>query len=304
MHRHMRRPASRLSPTDARTSRVEIRLLGRFDVSVDGAPTPEHGWRRRTAAALVKVLALAPGHRLHREQVIDMLWADELPADAAPKLHKAAHYARKAAGRHDAVVLRNDIVQLFPTAELIVDAVLFDELSREAITSRDPIAARTAIEHYPGELLPDDRYEEWAGDRRELLRLRHVNLLRLTGQWLEVSELDPSDERAHVELMRGHVANGDPGAALLHYARLERVLDRDLGVPPGPAARAIRDDLEISSTEPVAVQDRDEQRSVERVESLESLVVELAELTRRQTILLHTLARVAPCGPSLAGAPS
>ena len=78
-----------------RTQRVMIRVLGRFEVSVDGIVTPERGWRRRTAASLVKVLALAPGHRLHREQVIDMLWPDESPADAAPKLHKAAHYARR-----------------------------------------------------------------------------------------------------------------------------------------------------------------------------------------------------------------
>ena len=105
-------------------------MLGRFEISVDGTVTPERCWRRRTAASLVKVLALAPGHRLHREQVIDMLWPDESPADAAPKLHKAAHYARKATGRDDAVVLRNDVVHLFPGAELTVDALVFDELSR------------------------------------------------------------------------------------------------------------------------------------------------------------------------------
>ena len=63
-----------------------------------------------------------------------------------------------------------------------------------AITGRDPAAAHAAIDHHSGELRPDDRYEEWAGERPELLHLRHLHLLRLAGQWLEVTELDPSDE--------------------------------------------------------------------------------------------------------------
>jgi DNA-binding SARP family transcriptional activator len=247
------------------TSRAEVRLLGRFEVWVDGHVTPERGWSRRAAATLVKLLAIAPGQRLHREQVIDILWPDETPALAAPKLHKAAHYARHAAGRLDAVVLRGDVVQLFPAAELTVDVVTFDTLSGHAIASGDPATAQAALDHYRGELLPDDRYEDWAAERRELLRLRHLNLLRLAGRWLEVSELEPGDEHAHVELMRHHIANGDAGAALLQYQRLARVLDRDLGVAPGSTARAFRD-------------------------RIEDLVAELSELTRRQAVLLQMLA--------------
>jgi DNA-binding SARP family transcriptional activator len=284
MHRHH---GPQVGPTEGRLDRVTIRLLGGFEVSVNGTVTPERGWRRRTAAALVKILALAPGHRPHREHIIDMLWPDEPPGDAAPKLHKAAHYARSAAGRDDTVVLRNDIVRLFPTAELSVDALVFDVLSRRAINSRDPATARAAIEQYPGELLPDDRYEEWAGERRELLRLRHLNLLRITGQWLLVSELDPSHEEARLELIRDHLANSDPGAALQHYKRLERVLDRDLGVTPGQAARQLRDNIDTGAVAPFTTPDE-----------LQDLVAELAELTRRQTILLHSLTATAPgCAP-------
>src|SRR5262245_16251306 len=99
MHRHKPRPAGRLVPVEPRTDRVAVSLLGGFEVTGDGTTTHEACGRRRTAASLVKVLALAPGHRLHREQVIDLLWPDESPAEAAPKLHKAAHYARRAVAR-------------------------------------------------------------------------------------------------------------------------------------------------------------------------------------------------------------
>src|SRR6266511_1790909 len=194
MHRHKRRQIGRVNMVGGRAERVTIRLLGGFEVRVDGTATPERGWSRRSAAALVKVLALAPGQRLHREQVIDILWPDHSLAEAAPKLHKAAHYARKAAGCNDAVVLRNDVVQLFPATELTVDVGVFDALSRRALADKDPTTARLAIDHYPGELLPNDRYDEWAAERRELLRLRHLHLLRLAGHWLELSERDPADE--------------------------------------------------------------------------------------------------------------
>ena len=77
---------------------VRITLLGGFEVAVAGTPVPAAQWRRRHAAALVKILALVPGRRLHREQLIDTLWPELTVEEAAPRLHKAAHYARRALG--------------------------------------------------------------------------------------------------------------------------------------------------------------------------------------------------------------
>src|SRR4051794_5803214 len=104
---------------------VDVRLLGGFDVVVDGAPVPPAAWRRRSTASLVKVLALAAGHRMRREQLIDLLWPDLLLDQAAPRLHKAAHYARAALGP-DSVVLAGDVAALFPGVELVVDAEVFE----------------------------------------------------------------------------------------------------------------------------------------------------------------------------------
>jgi DNA-binding SARP family transcriptional activator len=48
---------------------------------------------------------LSPGHRLHREQVMDVLWPELDPAAAAANLRKAVHEARRvldaADGAHD-----------------------------------------------------------------------------------------------------------------------------------------------------------------------------------------------------------
>ena len=230
-------------------TRVEIALLGRFEVTVDGTAVPGGSWARRNAATLVKILALTPGRRLHREQVVDIVWPDEALDAAAPKLHKAAHFARRATGQVAAVVLRHDTVELFPEADVVVDAVAFDELSRRAIASGDVDLARRALDLYGGELCPQDRYAEWAEERREPLRLRHLDLLRLARRWDEIVELEPGDEQAHVELMRRYAAAGDGHAGLRQFERLDRTLRRELGVGPGADACALRDQL-LAATGP------------------------------------------------------
>src|SRR5512141_553990 len=110
---------------------IRIFLLGGFAIDVDGVAIPAEAWARRSAATLVKLLALADDRRLHREQVIDALWPDALVEEAGPRLHKAAHYARRAlvGGAVHAevdprsVVLRNEFVGLLPDARVTVDAV-------------------------------------------------------------------------------------------------------------------------------------------------------------------------------------
>jgi hypothetical protein len=46
---------------------------------------------------------------------MDLLWPDEPPPRSAACQHAAAHFARRAAGRPDAIVLRDEVVWLFPT---------------------------------------------------------------------------------------------------------------------------------------------------------------------------------------------
>ena len=52
---------------------LRIDLLGGFRVAVDGATVDEAEWRLRSARGLIKLLALAPEHSLHREHVVEAL---------------------------------------------------------------------------------------------------------------------------------------------------------------------------------------------------------------------------------------
>src|ERR1700686_1275155 len=85
--------------------RVQVDVLGRFRVAFDGRVATAEAWRRTRSAALVKLLALAEEHRLHREQVMEALWPDLEPEAAAANLRKAVHFVRRALDAHDVVVL-------------------------------------------------------------------------------------------------------------------------------------------------------------------------------------------------------
>ena len=148
---------------------VAVSLLGPFEVLVDERPVAGDLWARRDAANLVKLLALRRDHRLHREQVMDLLWHEVDPADAAPRLHKAAHYARKALGSPDAVVLRGEMVALLPGEAVDVDVEDFEKAAEEALAKGSSLAAAVVLDAYPGEPLPGDLYAEWADEPRERL---------------------------------------------------------------------------------------------------------------------------------------
>jgi DNA-binding SARP family transcriptional activator/pimeloyl-ACP methyl ester carboxylesterase len=220
---------------------VEVCLLGRFEVAVDGCVVPASSWSRRQAASLLKLLALAPGRRLHREQVIDALWPDLSVVAAAPRLHKAAHYVRRATGQGSSVVLAGDVVALFPGAEVCVDAVAFEKAAAAAAASGGPEAIDAALDCYPGELLPEDPYEDWAFLPRQRLQWRHRDLLRRAGRWVELVGLDPTEEEAHVAIMRQALAAGDRAGARQQFELLERILHEELGIGPSAEALALRE---------------------------------------------------------------
>ena len=123
---------------------VRMELLGGFEVTVEDRPVPARAWTRRQAAALVKLLALRPERRLHREQILDLVWPDDPMDTAAAKLHKAAHYARKVTGHPGTIVLGGDLVQLFPDTEVSVDALEFERAATASVAGADAELAAEA----------------------------------------------------------------------------------------------------------------------------------------------------------------
>src|SRR5919197_4012514 len=130
-----------------------IRLLGDFAVEVAGRPVPSGAWRHRRGADLIKLLALSPGHRLHREQVMDILWPELSPEAAGANLRKAIHHLRRSLGTPEPVVVEGGMVALCPDWSVTTDVEEFDAAVKQAL-SAGAEACATAAALYGGELLP------------------------------------------------------------------------------------------------------------------------------------------------------
>ena len=213
--------------------RVEIRLLGGFGVVVDARPIPDEAWPQRRAADLVKLLALADGHRLARDQVLEALWPRLEAGAAAANLHKAASHVRRALGDRSAAVLRGGLVLLAPGAEVVTDV--------ERLEAGDPGVPA-------GELLPENRYEEWTFAARARVGALRVEGLRAAERWDELLREEPADEEAGRAVARAALAAGDRVAAARTLRLLRDELSR-LGVRPSEATLAL--EAEVASGPPV-----------------------------------------------------
>ncbi|MDQ6822244.1 MAG: hypothetical protein M3076_18205 [Actinomycetota bacterium] len=247
-----------LGPT---RSELRIDLLGRFRVAAGETTVNEAAWRLRKARGLVKLLALHPGHSLHREQAIEALWPDSDPAAASNYLRQALFVARRAldsCGENGAarILLAHDLVTLV-SDRLWVDVEAFEAAAAEAERAPSVARHRAAIEIYGGELLPEDRFDEWATSRREALRERHlallVDLARLheeADDWAAaVTELqralldEPLHERAHRELMRIYALTGRRQRALAQFQLLRGSLRREFEDEPDDETRRLYQDI-------------------------------------------------------------
>jgi DNA-binding SARP family transcriptional activator/tetratricopeptide (TPR) repeat protein len=224
--------ASELDAPGLALPTLRLRLLGGFAVSIDGAELPPERWPSLRAAQLVQLLGLQRQRRLARDQVIDALWPQLEPDAGSANLRKAAHHARHALGRHDAVVMRGAEVLLWPERPVQVDAEEFERAADAALARRDAAECAEAARAYGGALLPGSLYEGWTVAARERLHARHLELLRVAGRWDELARLDPTDEPAHRALMQRELQAGNRAAALRWYAHLREALQESLGVAP------------------------------------------------------------------------
>jgi len=184
---------------DFKPEAVRVEMLGGFLFRVGSRAIGQSEWGLKKAAALTKLLALAPDHRLHREQVMEALWPHLESRAASNNLRRTLHAARKAldpAASSRYLASEQGRLVLCPEGELWVDVEAFEEAAETARRECEPATYRAALDLYAGELLPGDRYEEWAEDRRQgLRRLNLALLMELASMYEERGEYRPAIRR-------------------------------------------------------------------------------------------------------------
>ncbi len=248
-----------LSTATQSSTNVRLFLLGGFRAEREGEPVPDDAWQRRHARSLIKVLAIAPGHRLHREQIEDLLWPDAAFESGAGQFRKALHFARHAlepdlAPRQESSYLHLvDELVILDAEQCWIDVDAFQSATTTALAGTDIDQLEHARALYTGELLPEDRYEDWIIARRDGLASQHRSvLLQLAAIYEQRSmhssaadllrrllQEDPAQEEIHRRLMRLAAASGSRHEALKQYQACKTALRDELAAEPGQETEAL-----------------------------------------------------------------
>ncbi|MGB6571903.1 MAG: BTAD domain-containing putative transcriptional regulator, partial [Trebonia sp.] len=235
---------------------VQIGMLGPLEVRTDdGGLADVPGARLR---GLLTALALRPDRVVPKASLVDWIWGEDPPADAANALQRLVSRLRKALpegaieGQPDGYRLR-----VAPDA---VDAARFERLvsAGQARTEDASLRARLlreALELWRGAAMQDVGLLDSAAFDAAVIRLEELRLTAAEeradaeitlGRGAElVTELSdlvaahPVRERLVAALMRALVSAGRDSEALLVYQRAREALADALGVDPSPELAAL-----------------------------------------------------------------
>lgn len=235
---------------------LKLFLLGRFEVVREGAPVPAHAWRRRRPADLLRLVALAPGRIMTREQVIAALWPDKDAASGANNLHRALYDLRQILGGRWVDIERGQLT-LEPSVWLDVDAF------ERAAAAGTRAGWTEAVGLYRGDLAGDGD-EPWLEPRRLELRRRFAESVRpLVNSAAEAGdaaaavpllrrliEVDPLAEGPHRDLMRLLALGGRRAEALRAYDSCEGALRAAGRGAPAEETRALRQEIQLGAVGP------------------------------------------------------
>ncbi len=252
------------------TTTLEVSTLGRFEVRRNQEQLTGGNWNRRKVVDLFKLLLSIEQHRLHREQVQEILWPMSTLEQAANSFGKTLYLLRRAlepdlpSGKGSSsnyLQLEHDTLLLIPDS-LRIDADFFESSTRQLQAQMRSLSGKESERHiqtlleefdsvldlYHGDFLPEDLYEDWTQRRRDRLRRVHSwllengaqlalligNGLRAYEYLLELLESNPADEQTHRQLMLVYARMGRRSDALNQYVLLRKTLKEELRASPLP----------------------------------------------------------------------
>jgi DNA-binding SARP family transcriptional activator len=235
--------------------RVSVRMLGGFEVSVEGCPVLE--WRGRRGQAILQYLLMHRDRPVPRDVLVDAVWPDVDGHSGRRRLHQGVYALRQALGVVDPeqslVQCGDGGYQLDPRARVWTDVEEFDTAA-DRVEAVDPVPdadqaislCASAANAYGGDFLPDEDEADWVRAERERLRGRLLavatRLARCHAARGDLAGVISATQRGLavdgwneecVELqMRAYLERGDTAHAIHTFQRYRDELDRELGVAP------------------------------------------------------------------------
>ncbi|MGC4773494.1 BTAD domain-containing putative transcriptional regulator [Micromonospora sp. DT44] len=244
---------------DAASTKPAIRTLGRFEVVVGRRPLSPTVWQSRKARDLLRLLVARRGRPTTREELADLLWADDQTADGAKRAHRLAVTLSIVRGALDgagptagSAVLTDGGSVALDTSRVLIDLETFLHQAEQGLRwlrggrAVEGRALLTAAERlYAGDFLEGDPYDDWASHARELARATYLKVTRALADdaaerrdfgdaiqhLLRCLAVDEYDEQSHLNLTAAYSQAGLHGEARRACTRYAAAM-RAIGVEP------------------------------------------------------------------------
>jgi DNA-binding SARP family transcriptional activator/predicted ATPase len=255
-------------------SHLAVRLLGRFQVSLDSQPVT--GFESNKVRALLAYLVDESDQPHLRQKLADLLWPDLPARRSITNLNQALYNLRKVIGDHQAdpafLLRTQESVQFNPQCDYWLDVAAFQsslgqtfswEQPYSALENQDIAGLQAIVDLYHGDFLGGldfeggTAFDEWRLVVQQQLQGCMIEYLHQLAeananqgeitQALSYArrqvEMDPLCEPAHRQLMRLLADSGQRAQALVQFKRLQAVLTEELNIAPEPQTLALRDQI-------------------------------------------------------------
>jgi DNA-binding SARP family transcriptional activator len=247
--------SSRCGPVRDARGGLAVRMLGTFDLTIDGRPvTHWHGQRTR---ALMQFLTAHRVRGVSRDELIAAVWPDVDEESGRHRLHQGIYELRSTLRAADPerspIVCAGGAYGFDRSVPIWVDVEVFDGLvtaaMRTIVEQRVDEAievSRAALELYRGDFLRQATDADWATSERNRLSARFVLLSIQLGELLTrrgdcraalavldpVLSMEPWNEDATVLKMRCYAKAGARSMAATVYRTCAEALASEFGIKP------------------------------------------------------------------------
>ena len=247
---------------------LHVHVFGSFRLLYQGHTV--QGFDQARLQELLTYLLVHRGSPIPRQQLAFLFWPDSSEAQARTNFRNLWYRLRRALPQADQLLTADELTVQWRDADVDwSDVAAFDAgllRAESSVRADEQIAGlEEAVAAYGGELLPGC-YSDWLLAERDRLaqaysRAREQlatlyeerrNTPQAIGHAQALLRHDPLYEPAYTRLMRLHALNDNRAASLHTYHTCATVLRRELGVEPGPATRALYEQLLKVNTRPSA----------------------------------------------------
>ncbi|MEO0790170.1 MAG: bacterial transcriptional activator domain-containing protein [Bacteroidota bacterium] len=251
--------------TRKRETNIWVQTLGKFQLwrSADLVDVKEWG---RDASVQLFQFFITNRHRngLHKEQIVDRIWA-ELSPKAGQQNFKVANHGLSKVLEPDRKSRAESkyIIRQGPTYHLMLEDIWLDveildqliALGNQAAMDQPEVAKRAyreATELYQGAFLPARLYEDWSSEERERIQLLALGALVSLSEMLveenplesvrlaqRALQIDATWEDAYRIQMQAYLEKGNRPMAIKTYKKCEEVLEEEFGIEPLPETKRL-----------------------------------------------------------------